>query len=66
MDANELITWMNASLSTENSALKRIWLHESVYQKKLTGEGLPEEVMPGLRAEKRVEVRHGDGGGGGV
>lgn len=48
MDVNQLLTGMNASLSTENSALKRMWLCESVYQRKLTwpGEGLPEEVTP--------------------
>ena len=48
MDVNQLLTGMNASLSTENSAPKRMWLCESVYQRKLTwpGEGLPEEVTP--------------------
>lgn len=50
MDANPLLTGMNASLSTEKSAPKRTWLCESVYPRKLTwtGEGLPEEVTAEL------------------
>ena len=45
MDVNQRLTGMNASLSTENSARKRMWLWESVYQRKLSSPGGTERQL---------------------
>ncbi|KAM7246818.1 hypothetical protein CapIbe_003116 [Capra ibex] len=45
MDVNQRLTGMNASLSTENSARKRMWLCESVYQRKLSLPGGTERQL---------------------